>query len=180
MTTKASAIHRTAMLAIAAGLLATACSNTVTGNPAPSNTASSGSASTSTATSNVFDTMDACQVLDQLLTGQGFNPGEKVSARNECHASKLDFGTYSIALDPVQGLAEFTSTNPSSVKTSINDRTAMQAQPGEGMCEFVLEVSQHARALAGVTMARAKDSAQACPNARQFAEKLEPLLPKAQ
>lgn len=181
MTMKTGIIYRAGMLTIAAILATSGCSSAVSGNPVPSGTTSSGPGSTapSSAAGDVFGGMDACQVLNQLLTTQGFDPGERVSMRNECHASKLDVGTYSLALDPVQGLAEFATTDPNAVKTSINGRNVMKSQDQEGMCWFALEVGQHARALAGMTVAREKEAAQACPNARQLAEKLEPLLPKA-
>lgn len=160
----------------AAALLAAGCTSSVSGAPAPE---TSSSAATSASAANVFGRMDACQVLDQLLSGQGFDPGKRYSKRNECHAQKFDFAVYSMALDPVQGLDEYKTQNPTATPTTVNGRNAMQVTPGEGMCEFALEVSQHARALATVTMAQAQQSAQACPLAQQYAERLEPLLPKS-
>jgi hypothetical protein len=82
--------------------------------------------------------------------------------------------------DPVQGLTEFSVTDPGAVTTNINGRNAMQSEPSSDMCAFVLEVSRHARALAMATMSNPGDYAKACPDARQLAEKLEPLLPKPQ
>lgn len=164
-------------LAIAAAVAVTGCSSTTDGNPSPS-TDSAAPSTTSTADGNVFGTLNACRVLDQLLAGQGFDPGDNESTRNECDASKLDFGTYSVALDPTQGLADFAASNPGATQTTINGRNAMQAQPTPTMCVYALEVGQKARALAMATMAYTTDDAQACPNAQQLAERLEPLLPK--
>jgi hypothetical protein len=129
----------------------------------------------------VFVGLNACQVLDQINSGQGFNPGRNVSARNQCTASKPDFGSNSLALDSVQGLSEFSNTDPGAVKITINGRNAMQAQDGIGNgCAVAIEVGEHARALVDVGMSRASDDAQACPNAKALAEKVEPLLPKVQ
>ncbi|GLY68770.1 hypothetical protein Atai01_53890 [Amycolatopsis taiwanensis] len=164
---------------VAATLVATGCTNAMDGTASPSTTGAAGASSTKSGNADAFGTMEACQVLDQLLAGHGFDAGERISARNECHASKFDFATYSLALDSTQGLTEYRAQNPGATMTSINGRTAMQATPEEGMCEFALDVDQHARALATVTMARAKDATQACSNAQQYAEQLESLLPKA-
>lgn len=170
MTSKTSTI--TLAAAFAAAVAVTGCSSTTPGNPLPS------TSTTSTASANVFGSLNACQVLDQLLAGQGFDPGANISRRNECDASKLDFGTYGIALDPGQGLSEYATDNPGAATKSINGRNALQAKPSAALCEFALQVGQHARALATATMAKSTDNAQACPSAKLLAEKLEPLLPK--
>ncbi len=133
-----------------------------------------------TTSANVFGTMNACQVLDQLLAGQGFDPGQNKSARNQCTASKLEFGTYGLTFDQSQNLADFAASNPGATQTAVNGRNAMQALPTPGMCVYALEVGQNARATAGVNMAYPKDNAKACPNAKQLAERLEALLPKDQ
>ncbi|MDQ0378084.1 DUF3558 domain-containing protein [Amycolatopsis thermophila] len=61
---------------------------------------------------------------------------------------------------------------------SINGREAMQANTSTGGCAVAVEVTEHARALVVATMSDAGQDAQACPNARTFAERLEPMLPK--
>ncbi|MFD2419013.1 DUF3558 family protein [Amycolatopsis pigmentata] len=179
MTTKTSTVGRVAVLATVAALGLTGCSSTTPGTAFPSTGATS-TGTTTTGNANVFSALNACQVLDQLLTGQGFDPGENISRRNECDASKLNFGTYSIALDPARGLSEYRTENSGAMTTTINGRNALQAKPSAAMCEFALEVGQHARALATATMAESTANAQACPSAKQLAEKLEPLLPKDQ
>lgn len=179
MTNKTSIVGRVAILAIVAALGLAGCSSTTPGTASPS-TGATGTSATSTANANVFSALNACQVLDHLLTGQGFAPGENISRRNECDASKLNFGTYGIALDPARGLNEYAADTPGATTTRINGRNALEAKPSAAMCEFALEVGQHARALATAVMASSTDNAQACPSAKQLAEKLEPLLPKGQ
>ncbi|GHF09657.1 hypothetical protein GCM10017786_49000 [Amycolatopsis deserti] len=153
-------------------LAAAACTNTVNGLEAPA------SSVPTTRSTDVFNGLDACQLLDQLNTGQGFNHGENKSARNQCVALKSGFATYALALDSVQGLSEFATTNTGVVETSINGRDAMQANTSASGCAIAIGVGEHARALVIATMVRFEDNQQACPNARSLAERVEPLLPK--
>ncbi|NYI88333.1 hypothetical protein HNR02_001656 [Amycolatopsis endophytica] len=128
---------------------------------------------------DVFAGLNACQVVEQLTTGQGFGPGENISRRNECDATKDDFATYGLALDPVQGLTEFAAANDGEVSLSVNERNALQANIPTGGCAIAMEVGDHARAMVTVSMARYSQDSEACPNARAFAEKVEPLLPQS-
>ena len=156
-------------------LAVTGCTSTVTGTATPATD------STPTATStDVFVGLNACQLLDQLNSGQGFNPGENKSRRNQCIATKPEFATYGLILDSVQGLAEFANTNTNVADISVNGRKAMKAGIPTGGCAIAVEVTDHASALAMVTMSRASEDSQACPNAQAFAERVEPLLPRAQ
>jgi len=179
VTSKTSTVNLAAMLVTAAALAVTGCSSTTPGNASPSTGAASTS-TTSTASGNVFGSLNACKVLDQLLAGQGFHPGENESRRNQCTTSKLNFGAYTIGLDSDQGLDDFSSSNTGATKTSINGRNAMQAEPSPGMCVYDLEVGPKAQAMVIANMASSTANAQACPSAKQLAEKLEPLLPKDQ
>lgn len=178
MTIKASTVGIAAAV-VAASLAVAGCSSTTPGNASPS-TASTSTSATGTTSTDPFGALQACQVLNQLVAGQGFDPGSNKTAHNQCTASKPDFGAYGVFLDPVQGLGEYSAENPGSVSAQINGRKALRVEPDRGMCEFALEVGQHARALTTATMANPKDNAQACPSAKQLAEKLEPLLPKDQ
>ncbi|OXM74316.1 MULTISPECIES: DUF3558 domain-containing protein [Amycolatopsis] len=153
-------------------LSVTACTSTVAGTPSPA------PAPSSSANSDVFAGMNACRILDDLNAGQGFNQGENKSPRNQCVALKPDFASYALALDSVQGLGEFATTNTGVVNISVNGRNAMQADVSASACAVAIEVGEHARALVVVTMVRYSENAQACPNARTLAERVEPLLPK--
>ncbi|MDQ0376347.1 DUF3558 domain-containing protein [Amycolatopsis thermophila] len=160
-----------ACLAVAA----TACTSRVAGTASP---APSAGPSPSATYADVFAGLNACQVLDQLTAGQGFNPGENKSRRNECGATKPDFGAYGLALDPVQGLREFAETTEGVVETSVNGRAALQAPIPLGGCAIVIEVGEHARAMVQVSLISGPRDPQACVDAQALAEKLEPLLPK--
>ncbi|GAB3576127.1 hypothetical protein GCM10027445_39700 [Amycolatopsis endophytica] len=157
----------------------TACTSAVSGTPSAAPTTQN---STPTG-SDVFAGLDACQLLDQLNAGQGFAPGENKSRRNQCTASKPGFATYGLALDSVQGLSEFDAANAGATSISVNGRDGMQADIPVGGCAVAVGVGvgvgEHARALVLVTMERASEDAHGCPNARAFAEKVEPLLPQA-
>nr|WP_208407125.1 DUF3558 domain-containing protein [Amycolatopsis granulosa] len=152
------------------------CTSSVAGAPAPAPATSP--AGPTEKNQDVFGGLSACQVLDQLNAGQGFRPGENISRRNECTATKSGFGGIGLALDPAQGLPEFRASDPSATEMSINGRRVLQAHTLAGTCSVAIEVGQHSRAMVTVTMASSHDDAQACSNAQNWAERLEPLLPK--
>ncbi|WP_020416563.1 DUF3558 family protein [Amycolatopsis sp. ATCC 39116] len=156
-----------ACLLLAAG----ACTSTVVGTASPAPTSA-------TASADVFAGLNACQVLEQLTAGEGFGPGENISRRNECDVSKSGFGTYGLALDPVQGLREYRETNDAVTEVSVNGRNALQADIPTGGCAIAIEVGEHARALVQVALVTSPRDPQACVDAQALAEKLEPLLPK--
>ncbi|NIH77543.1 DUF3558 family protein [Amycolatopsis viridis] len=150
------------------------CTSTVAGSASPATTRTTPTTPTA---ADVFAGLNACRVLEQLTAGQGFGPGENISRRNECDVLKPGFGSYGLALDPVQGLIEFAATNKTVVNTTINGRNAMQANIPTGGCAIAIEVGEHARAMVTVAMSRISEDPQSCPSARALAEKLEPLLP---
>lgn len=174
MTVNVRILHAVAGIVCLAGVM-TACTSTVAGTASP---APSAGPRPSTANADVFAGLNACQVLDQLTAGQGFNPGENKSRRNECGATKPGVSTYGLALDPVQGLREFAETSDGVVSTTVNGRAAMQAIIPTGGCSIVVEVGEHARAMVQVALATGPDDPQACVDAQALAEKLEPLLPR--
>ncbi|TVT31543.1 DUF3558 domain-containing protein [Amycolatopsis rhizosphaerae] len=183
MSTSTRAIRFLAATSCVAVVLV-GCSSTTSGTPMPLTSIAGPSTSgpdTSSTSANVLANLNACQVLDQVLAGQGFNPGENKSRRNECGALKPGYGDFDLSLDPVQGLAEFTRTDLDAIKIDINGRNAMQAtEELGGGCSVAMEVSAHARAVVGVTMSSPSQDSLACSNARQLAQRVEPLLPKGQ
>ncbi|WP_216215575.1 DUF3558 domain-containing protein [Amycolatopsis aidingensis] len=128
---------------------------------------------------HIFDTMNACTMLDDILSGQGFKPGENKTARNECHASKTQYGAVAIALDPVQGMAEFRKTDPSAVETQINGRPALRSYRPADACDIAMKVAENARAIIGTTITQGYGR-DACAEAKKYAKQLEPMLPKVQ
>ena len=162
--------------AIACATLAVAgCTKTISGTASPAPNVST----PTSAGTDVFAGMNACQVLGQLVAGQGFEPGENKTRRNECGVTKIEFGTYGLSLDPVQGLAEFAAADPGATETTVNGRAAMQAiwEVGHG-CAVAVEVTEHARAVVDVVRSRVSEADKSCSDAHALAEKLEPLLPK--
>ncbi|NIH78776.1 DUF3558 domain-containing protein [Amycolatopsis viridis] len=131
------------------------------------------------AAADVLKSMDACTVLNQLLAGQGFDQGERKTTRNECVATKLDYGGLGIALDPVQNLAELQAQLPGTTGLQISGRKALMGQPsGPGSCEVGLEVDEHARAVVIASISRSDLRDQVCTAAQELATKLEPVLPR--
>ncbi|MDQ0379681.1 DUF3558 domain-containing protein [Amycolatopsis thermophila] len=149
------------------------CTSTVQGTPSP---ATSGTPTSASAV-DPFVGLVACQVLDQLNAGQGFNPGDNISHRNECTATKPGIGSNGLALDPVQGLAEFRETDPGATETTVNGRKALEVQNALG-CTVAFEVKEHARVLAQMAMSQPENNSQACPLARNLADRVEALLPR--
>jgi len=163
------------LLAVVTATLAlVACSSTVSGTPLPAPTVSP----THATAEDGLRSLEACAVLNQLLAGQGFDPGERKTVRNECVATKLEYGALGIALDPQQSLGDLTGQLPESSHFDINGRNAVIGQPsGEGSCEVGLEVGQRARAVVIASISREDLRDQVCPAAQELATKLEPLLP---
>ncbi|GAB3570285.1 hypothetical protein GCM10027445_23530 [Amycolatopsis endophytica] len=152
-------------------LITAACTTTVAGAPSPASTSSA-------VNTDVFAGLNACDVLNQLAAGQGFNPGENKSRRNECGATKPGSAAWGLALDPVQGLSEFAEANAEVVDAVVNGRKALQAAVPTGGCAIAIEVTEHARAMVQVALISGPDDPQACVDAQALAEKLEPLLPR--
>ncbi|GAB3498036.1 hypothetical protein GCM10027521_48880 [Amycolatopsis cihanbeyliensis] len=123
--------------------------------------------------------MNACGVLDELVAGDGFQPGENKTARNECVATKTRYGSAGVVLDPVQGLEEFRRTDPDSVEIKINGRQALRSHDSDGFCDIAMKVSESARAIVGVSPVGSADF-DACTDTKKYAEELEPMLPKVQ
>ncbi|RZQ60741.1 DUF3558 family protein [Amycolatopsis suaedae] len=170
--------HRAILVTvIAAGVLG-GCSDTQAGTPRATGISATTPPSSSSSPPDVFNGMNACDVLNQLLASQSFEPGKNISQRNECVASKIRYGSASIALDPAQGLAEFRKTDPNASELTINGRPALEAVESFGGCAIALEVSSTARAVAGIALEDPRNDS--CPDSRRLAEKLEPLLPKVQ
>lgn len=160
--------------ALVAAIVATtglaACSTTVDGRPAPAPRTT-----TRPTTAGPLDALNACTLLDQLLAGQGFTPGQPIGTRNECGATKPGYGSVSIALDPAQGLTE----TPGATPLEVNGRKALIGEfTGPGTCEVVIEVAEHARASTTVVLLSAELQAEACSAAQDLATSLEPLLPR--
>lgn len=126
----------------------------------------------------MFAGLNACELLDRLNEGQGFRPGRNISKRNECTATKMEYGANGLALDPAQGLQEFQAENPGATETTVNGRKALQAKGTSGACSTAIEIGPQARVLADVVMASAHDDDKACPESQALAERVEPLLPK--
>ncbi len=156
------------------GIVTVGCTSTVQGTPSPVTSEMPSTANNA----DVFTGLNACQVLDQLNAGQGFGPGRNISRRNECTASKPGLGSNGLALDPVQGLAEFRQSDPDATDTTVNGRRALEAFDAVGGCTVAFEVGEHARVLAQMAMAEPERDTEACPLARDLAARVEPLLPK--
>ncbi|NYI89685.1 hypothetical protein HNR02_003008 [Amycolatopsis endophytica] len=151
-----------------------ACTATVSGTPSPEQRPSEAPGA-----GDALKSLDACTVLNQLLADQGFNPGERKTVRNECVATKIEYGALGIALDPVQGLDDLAGQLAGSATLEVNGRKGIIGQPsGEGSCEVGLEVGEHARAVVIASISRSDLRAQVCTAAQELAAELEPLLPR--
>jgi hypothetical protein len=117
-------------------------------------------------------------LLDALVDGQGFDRGENKTARNECVTGKEQYGAVSVALDPTQGLSEFKQRHPQANRILINGRDAMEFSESTGTCIVAVAVgnSQSAR----INTVSVDTEADFCPEARKYAEELEPKLPDVQ
>src|SRR5207302_7204952 len=100
-----------ALLLTSAGLTLAGCTGTTPGNATPAT--SSIGARSSAASSNPFNGLQACAVLDKVLQGEGFPAShvEKSGGDNGCGSQKIGFGSVGLVLDDQQGIDTFTGQN---------------------------------------------------------------------
>jgi hypothetical protein len=156
----------------------TGCSTDEPGNALPATTGTSPSrAAAGESAEQVFSGLVACDLLDELLSGKGYNPGENKSTRNECTTVKSGFGAYSITLTPNQGLEQLRNNYPDAEDIEIQGRPALRAVKDE-ICTVSMKVSKDARATVYASYIVSKKSP--CPMAEELAKELEPKLPDVQ
>jgi hypothetical protein len=142
-------------------------------NKSPSSTAASG---------GVFGDLEACNVLDKALDGQGFEAAvvDKAGGDNGCDAEKYMFATVSLDLQPNIGIDELNADPSNLYEGQVNGRSSMQIREGlgsEGNCDIALEVAEDSRAMTGVSLATGSTD-EACDFILEVAKKVEPQLPK--
>jgi hypothetical protein len=172
-----------ALTAIAAVALS-ACFNESGGTPIPS-TSSPGisvPATSSGPSANIFGDLQACDVLDEALRGQGFAPAvvDKAGGDNGCDTSKPAFGGASLNLHPDLGIDDLNADPSKQYPGKINGRRSIQARDvvgSEGGCSIAMEVTNTSRAFLVVVLATGTTN-EACAFATEVAKKVEPQLPK--
>jgi hypothetical protein len=164
-------------LACLASVGVTACTVDEPGSALPSpETTSPTSSTTSSSTTSPFIQMDACDVLDKLLKGQGFPKGENKTTRNECVTTKQEYGAVSLVLTANQGLSEFKRKNPKAIDISVNGRQSARLVDYPGTCMIAMKVGQNASVR--VDTISVDTDVDFCPEAKRYAEALEPSLPQ--
>ncbi|SNR68779.1 Protein of unknown function [Haloechinothrix alba] len=128
-----------------------------------------------------LDGLEACDLLDDALEGEGFPPGEVETAggENGCMSSKSGTGTAGLDLQPGYVYDEFVFDKEKLHLGTVNQRHAMQIRDAigaGGSCNVSMEVRPDSRAVVGVNM-RHGDTDEACAFVEELAERLEPMLP---
>ncbi|WP_275291697.1 DUF3558 family protein [Amycolatopsis sp. La24] len=167
---------------------AAACSNPVDGAATPTTSAPAAASSPASISGNPFASLDQCQLLDQILAGQGFPPAQPsvADSNRSCRSAKK---SQNAATDPaaevgiaLQNGQKYTDNiqNPSSAHNgNIDGRKLIEQRDllgSPGGCQVGMEVGPNARALVIVLIS--DDTQAACKKAEDVATALDKRLPR--
>ncbi len=164
-------------------LVVSACDSKVGGTPQAADTPSSSTSSaapTGTSSSDPFAGLNPCDVVDQVMAGEGFPaaaPGT-VDRERSCASNKPGDATIGVAL---QDNAGYDQSIPNPSRTSrghVGQRNAIiEREPigAAGQCVITMEVKPNSRAL--VSLSGNSTTDQACERVTAIAVKVEKLLP---
>ncbi|SNR68764.1 Protein of unknown function [Haloechinothrix alba] len=129
----------------------------------------------------VFAGVESCDLLDDVLRGEDFPPGEESTAggENACQSSKSEFAAVGLNLQSDYAYDELSYAPEKIFPGDVNDRPANQVREAigaEGSCDVSLHVEPNSRAIVSVSL-RESDTDEACAFVEELAERLEPMLP---
>lgn len=132
--------------------------------------------------SAVFDGTAACELLDVVGSPLGFPPGRvsNTGSDNGCQTSKSGVAL-SLDLDSRQSYDDLRGDPNLIFDGTVNQRPAkLRHDKTKGLvgCSVSLRVATMARAIVGIGTGVNGTSEQACEQAKQAAEGIEPLLPE--
>ncbi|MEQ0565801.1 DUF3558 family protein [Amycolatopsis sp. NEAU-NG30] len=166
------------------GLGLAACTSEVAGQANPS-TQVSATNSTTADPADPFAGMSPCTILDQAFTGQNLPRAEPAVAdpQHSCRIAKPTSGdTPGVVVGLIlQAGSDYKNNVNNPAKASdgnVNGRPAIEEQEplhAKGQCAIRFKVGS-SRALLSVSFGG--DTTGACKKVEEFAEKVEPLLPK--
>ncbi|HEY0689598.1 MAG TPA: hypothetical protein VGD71_11185, partial [Kribbella sp.] len=127
------------------------CTDRSGGVASPATSVSTGTTATSGSTPvNPFKDIQACLVLDNALSGQGFTQAVRDSAGgdNGCKSTKAGYGALSLALQPGLGINDLNAEKTKQHGGDVNRRPAIEVREGLGTtggCAIAVEVTQNSR-----------------------------------
>ncbi|MFD2466726.1 DUF3558 family protein [Amycolatopsis silviterrae] len=166
---------------------AAACGNSINGT-GTATTSASAPANPASSSPNPFATLDQCQLVDQILSGQGFPPARPSIAdanrscrtkRTSVNAAKDPAAEVGIALQDGQKYTDNVLDPHSAHNGNINGRKLIEQRDllgSPGGCQIGMEVGPDSRALVIVLIG--DDTAAACEKAEDVATALDKLLPR--
>jgi hypothetical protein len=173
-----------ATAALTAGLAG--CTSEVGGQATPSSQATATTAPATADPGNPFAGLSPCTILDQVLAGQGFPPAAPTLAdsKHGCGTEKPTSGNVqsvdvSLILQPGGNYKNNVNNPGQASEGKVNGRPAIEEQEPQhssGQCSIRFQVKQDSRAL--LVLSSSLDTASACNQVKDIAEKVEPLLPK--
>ncbi|AXB47579.1 DUF3558 family protein [Amycolatopsis albispora] len=130
----------------------------------------------------LFDDVEACEVLDRAVVGQGFPPGtfSGIGSDNGCR-TQVTGTALGLTLDDRQGIDALAAADPGkSFSGHVGERRAVQVKDSVGdggACEIGIEVAPQARAVVMVVLGSNRPTDEACSKAKEIATAIEPVLP---
>ncbi|WP_162834688.1 DUF3558 family protein [Amycolatopsis circi] len=176
-------------LGVALAIVGTAaCANPVNGAVTPAASALAPTSGPASRSDNPFASLNQCQLVDQILTGQGFPPAQPsvADSSRSCRSKKesqnaaIDPATeVGVALQNGQKYTDNIQNLNSAHNGNIDGRKLIEQRDllgSPGGCQIGMEVGPNARALVIVLIG--DDTAAACKKAEDVATALDKLLPR--
>ncbi|WP_134731460.1 DUF3558 family protein [Amycolatopsis nivea] len=180
----------TRALSITLAIVGTAaCGNPVNGAATPTASTLAPASSPASSSDNPFASLNQCQLVDQILAGQGFPPAtpsvadSKRSCRSEKtsdNAAKDPAAEVGIALQNGQKYTDNIQNPNSAHEGNVDGRKLIEQRDllgSPGGCQIGMEVGPNARALVIVLIG--DDTAAACKKAEDVATALDKRLPRS-
>ncbi|WP_409466850.1 DUF3558 family protein [Amycolatopsis sp. GA6-003] len=171
-----------------AAILVAACSTPVNGAATPTASAPASASGPASSSGNPFASLNQCQLVDQVLAGQGFPPAQPsvADSKRSCRSKKtfenaakdpaIEVG---IALQNGQKYTENIQNPNTAHEGNIDGRKLIEQRDllaSPGGCQIGMEVGPNARALVVVLIGN--DTPAACKKAEDVATALDKLLPR--
>ncbi|MFE5502232.1 DUF3558 family protein [Amycolatopsis japonica] len=170
-----------AALPITLTVALSSCSSETPGNATPIPTQSGASSKPPGSSTNIFQDLKACDLLEPTTTPKGFDPPvvETYESDNGCATRKQGFGSVSIYLVPEAGIDQLSAGQGTKIPTKVGSRDAVEipGDAGTQACTVAIAVTPSSRLTASTSLNKGTNE-EACALSREIATAAEPKLPR--